>query len=147
MTALEISALFLKPPPSFWVKVPLELELPFSILWPMNNSLSWFPGGSDGKASACNVGDLGLIPGSGRSPGEGRTLAQKIPWTKEPGRLQSLGLQRVRHDWAISLLLAKKWKNKQKNSLKLLPVLKVQLLLSWATFRLPDVSALYWLRN
>ena len=30
-----------------------------------------FPGGSEGKASACNVGDLGLIPGSGRSPGEG----------------------------------------------------------------------------
>ena len=37
--------------------------------------LSWtercFPGGSDGKESACNAGDLGLIPGSGRSPGEG----------------------------------------------------------------------------
>ena len=30
-----------------------------------------FPGSSDGKASACNVGDLGSIPGSGRSPGEG----------------------------------------------------------------------------
>ena len=30
-----------------------------------------FPGGSDGKASACNVGDPGSIPGSGRSPGEG----------------------------------------------------------------------------
>ena len=30
-----------------------------------------FPGGSDGKESACNAGDLGLIPGSGRSPGEG----------------------------------------------------------------------------
>ena len=30
-----------------------------------------FPGGSKVKASACNVGDLGLIPGSGRSPGEG----------------------------------------------------------------------------
>ena len=30
-----------------------------------------FPGGSDGKASACNAGDPGLIPGSGRSPGEG----------------------------------------------------------------------------
>ena len=29
-----------------------------------------FPGSSDGKASACNVGDLGLIPESGRSPGE-----------------------------------------------------------------------------
>ena len=30
-----------------------------------------FPGGSDGKVSACNVEDLGLIPGLGRSPGEG----------------------------------------------------------------------------
>ena len=30
-----------------------------------------FPGGSDGKASACNAGELGLIPGSGRSLGEG----------------------------------------------------------------------------
>ena len=29
------------------------------------------PGGSDGKESACNAGDLGLIPGSGRAPGEG----------------------------------------------------------------------------
>ena len=30
------------------------------------------PGGSTGKESACNVGDLGLIPGLGRSPGEGK---------------------------------------------------------------------------
>ena len=30
-----------------------------------------FLGGSEGKASACNAGDLSLIPGSGRSPGEG----------------------------------------------------------------------------
>ena len=34
--------------------------------------LNWgFPGGSDGKESICNTGDLGSIPGSGRSPGEG----------------------------------------------------------------------------
>ena len=32
---------------------------------------SSFPGGSDGKVSACNAGDPGSIPGSGRSPGEG----------------------------------------------------------------------------
>ena len=32
-----------------------------------------FPGGSEVKESACNVGDLGLIPGSGRSPGEGNS--------------------------------------------------------------------------
>ena len=55
-----------------------------------------FPGGSDGKASACNAGNLGWIPGSGRSPGEGNgnplsTLALKFPWTEEPDRLQSMG--------------------------------------------------------
>ena len=32
----------------------------------------WFPGGSDGKESACNMGDLGSIPGLGRSPGKGK---------------------------------------------------------------------------
>ena len=62
-----------------------------------------FPGGSDGKASARNAGDPGSILGLGRSPGEGNgnhssTLAWKIPWMEEPGRLQSMGSQRVRHD-------------------------------------------------
>ena len=52
-----------------------------------------FPGGSDGKESACNVGDPGSIPGSGRSPGGGNgnplsILAWKIPWTEEPGGIQ-----------------------------------------------------------
>ena len=67
-----------------------------------------FPGGSDGKVSACNAGDPGSIPGLGRSPGEGNgnhssTLAWKIPWTEEPCRLQSMGSQRVGHDGATSL--------------------------------------------
>ena len=62
-----------------------------------------FPGGSDRKASVWNAGDPGSIPGSGRSPGEemaihSSTIAWKIPWTEEPGRLQSMGLQRVGHD-------------------------------------------------
>ena len=35
------------------------------------SAIQGFPGSSAGKASACNVGDLGSIPGSGRSPGEG----------------------------------------------------------------------------
>jgi len=34
--------------------------------------------GSDGKESACNAGDLGLIPGSGRSPGEGNATHSSI---------------------------------------------------------------------
>ena len=102
-----------------------------------------FPGGSDGKASVYSAGDPGLIPGSGRSPGEGigyplqyswaslvtqlvknppamgetwvqslgredplekemathsSILAWEIPWTEEPGGLQSMGSQRVRHN-------------------------------------------------
>ena len=61
------------------------------------------PGGSDGKESACNAGDLGSSLGSGRSPGEENAthssiLAQRIPWIEEPGRLQSIGLQRDGHD-------------------------------------------------
>ena len=35
------------------------------------------------------------------------TLAWKIPWTEEPGRLQSMGSRRVRHDWATSLSLSR----------------------------------------
>ena len=62
-----------------------------------------FPGGSDSNESACNAGDLGLIPGSGRSPGErsgnpSSVLAWEIPGTEESAKLQSMGSQRVRHD-------------------------------------------------
>ena len=38
---------------------------------PRSKEIMDFPGGSDGKESACKSGDPGLIPGSGRSPGEG----------------------------------------------------------------------------
>jgi len=55
-------------------------------------------GDSDGKESTCNAGDLGLIPGSERSPGEGNIFAWRIPWTEEPGGLQSMGSERVKHD-------------------------------------------------
>ena len=67
------------------------------------------------KESACNSGDMGLIPGLGRSPGERNgyffpvflysryleaiqdILAWRIPWKEEPGGLQSLGSQKVGH--------------------------------------------------
>ena len=62
-----------------------------------------YPSGSDGKPSVCNAGDLGSILGLGRSSGKGNgthssTLAWKILWMEEPGRLQSMGSQRVGHD-------------------------------------------------
>ena len=52
---------------------------------------------------AGDIRDTGLIPGSGRSLEEGvatysSILAWRIPWTDEPGGLQSIGSQRVRHD-------------------------------------------------
>ena len=55
------------------------------------------------KASACNVGDLGSIPGPGRSlekemATHSITLAWKIPWMEEPRRLQSTGSKRLGHD-------------------------------------------------
>ena len=69
----------------------------------LRNKMS-FPGDSDGEKSACSARNPGSIPGSGRSPGgeNGKThssiLAWRIPWTEEPGRLQSMGLQRIGRD-------------------------------------------------
>ena len=62
-----------------------------------------FPGGSNGKESAFNAGDSGLIPGSGRSLKKGMAthshiLAGMVPQAEDPGGLQSLGWQGVRRD-------------------------------------------------
>ena len=56
-----------------------------------------FPGGSAGTASTCNVGDLGLIPGLGISPGEGKGYPLQYSDLNPMGR-ESMGSQRVRHD-------------------------------------------------
>ena len=54
-------------------------------------------------ANAGDIRDLGFIPGLGRSLEEGmathsRILAWRIPWTEDPGGLQYVALQRVRHN-------------------------------------------------
>jgi len=76
-----------------------------------------FPGGASGKtktktktktnlsANAGGIREAGSIPGSGRSPGGGNEshssiLAWRIPWTEEPGGLQSIRSQRVRNNWS-----------------------------------------------
>ena len=66
-----------------------------------------FPGGLDSKESACNMGDLGSIPGSGKSlekrmATHSSILAWRTPWTEEPGGLLSMESQRVRHDWTTN---------------------------------------------
>ena len=62
-----------------------------------------FPGGSDGKVSDYNAGDLGSIPGLGdplekEMATHSSTLAWKIQWREEPCGLQSMGSQRVGHN-------------------------------------------------
>ena len=54
-------------------------------------------------ASAGDAGDMSLTPGSGRSPGVGngnplQYPCWEIPWTEDPGGLQSMGSQRVKHN-------------------------------------------------
>ena len=63
------------------------------------------PSGAEGKASACNVGDLGSIPGLGRSSGEGNGNPLQYSYLENPmdgGAWWATvhGLQRVGHDWA-----------------------------------------------
>ena len=60
-----------------------------------------FPGSSNGKESACNVGDLGLIPGLGRSPGEGHGNPLQDSCLQNP---MDRGAQ-----WATVHRVAKSW--------------------------------------
>ena len=83
-----------------------NVKLSYRHQWPWNRFISIYKGfyrlprWLSGKEYVCQEEDIGLIPGSGRSPGEenGKLLqysSWKIPWTKVPGRLQSMGLQRI----------------------------------------------------
>ena len=57
---------------SFFSPKPKNLKcIIITSMAPYNKLMLGFPGGSDGKDSACSVGDLGSVPGLGRSPGEG----------------------------------------------------------------------------
>ena len=66
-----------------------------NIYWIVKFNVWGFPSGSEGKASVCNEGDPGSIPGSGRSPGGGNGNPLQYSCLenfhgKEPGRLQSM---------------------------------------------------------
>ena len=84
-----------------WIFIPKMTSNFFAISWAIS-------GGSEGNVSAHNAGDPGSIPGSGdplekEMATHSSALAWKIPWTERPGRLQSMGSQKVVHDWATSL--------------------------------------------
>ena len=87
------------------------MNVKFFIWFKLFVTFSWqLPDGSYGKEFAWNVGDPGSVPGLGRSPGEGNDnplqySCLKNPWTEEFGGLQSMGSQRVRHNWVTNTLI------------------------------------------
>ena len=80
--------------------------LGISLFFLMLSLLYWaYPGSSDGKESAFNVGDLGLISGLGRSPGEGNSYTLQyccLENSKDRGALEAYNPWgcRFRYDWA-----------------------------------------------
>ena len=86
---------------------------------------SGFPGGSDGKESACNEGDLGSIHGLGRSPGGDHDHPLQYSSLENPmdrGAWWTTvnGLQRVRHDWVTKHMYTVKLLRQEDQRLKIL---------------------------
>ena len=71
-------------------------------IWDRYQTAKKLPWWLSHKKSACSAGDMGSVPGLGRSPGKGngnplQYSCLEIPWTEKPDRLESMELQRVRH--------------------------------------------------
>ena len=87
-----------------------------SRIWRVQGSLKQIPGGSNGKESACNAGDSGLIPGLGRSPGEGNrnprqysgleNLIDRAAW-----RVTVHGVAKNWNDWVTNTITNRNSKN------------------------------------
>ena len=89
--------------PCFSLDFCIQMGISFLFSFAFHFSFWGFPGGCEVKASAWNAGDPGSILGQ-EDPLEkemathSSTLAWRIPWREEPGRLQSIGSQRVKQD-------------------------------------------------
>ena len=87
---------------NFW---EIQFLYDLSSIWHWPCIIMDFPGGSDSKESACNADRPGFHPCVGKISWRKEWLPTPVflpgesPWTEEPGRLQYMGLQRVRHDW------------------------------------------------
>ena len=106
---LEAQILVLKLGFFFCVSLPLWAQTGLHGKYLMTCCPHWgLPGGASGKEPDCQPGDIrdaSSIPVWRRSPEEGMAthssiLAWRVPWTEKLGGLQSIGLQRVRHNWS-----------------------------------------------
>ena len=100
-----IAAWFITTPNRRQPKCPLTGES-INNFWCIHK-IEYDPCGSDGKESACNVGTLGSIPGSGRSPGEGNGNPLQYSclgnsMDKRAWQATVHGVERVRHDWVTN---------------------------------------------
>ena len=77
------------------------LVFPKNVNWTVYEIFGGFPDGWNCKESACNEW-VGNIPLEKEMATHSSILAQEIPCTEEPGRLQPVRLQRVRHDWVTN---------------------------------------------
>ena len=97
--ALCVDGLKWDPPVYRW----WQLNYIVSSLWSMKQASHMALVVKNPPANAGDVRDVGLIPGLGRFPGgrhatHSSILAWRVPWTEEPGRLQSMVSQRVGQD-------------------------------------------------
>ena len=99
-----LKAFLKRPEPVLWLST-LITHLQIITANKKKKKLRDFPGGSDGKELACNAGDPGSLgqedPLEKGMATHTSILARRIPWTEEPGRLQSVGSQRAGHNWAM----------------------------------------------
>ena len=93
----------------FWNLISYTKQLSYQVnklrnillLYPLMGIPWWL----SSKESTCSAGDAGSIAGSGRSLEKGMAthcsiLAWEVPWTEEPGGLQSMSSQRIGYNWA-----------------------------------------------
>ena len=78
----------------FIIRSIIEIYIYYDYYWS-------FPGGSDGKESSCNMGDLSLVPGLGRSPGEGNSSPLQYSGLESPHEQKSR--------WATVHWVTKSW--------------------------------------
>ena len=95
--ALEPTKHHFRAFPHFLRGTQSQAQLCVLVITAPNAAWQGFPGGSVAKNPPANAGDMGLITGSRRSRAtHSSILAWEIPWTEEPGGLESMGLQKSR---------------------------------------------------